>query len=419
MPRSIYISISLITALLSFNAFAQENSQPSVRTERIASVQGQNTSFNQGNDQTAAKKGKTRTHLVVNGDTLWDLSSKYLEDPMMWPALWSYNPQVTNPHWIYPGDIIFLDPSSDEDSASPSDQQPAKRTMAKASYKVPGFYISELPANRGHILYSEQEKNMLAPLDEVQIDFVNVKTRKEVHNGQKFTIFSESRPIKDESGDPIAFKLIRLGSLQIIDHQTETLSTARILEASREISRGDLIIPDEDLIYTVSRTTNSKSMEGRIIDTIDLITQISDEQYVIINRGAEDGVAKGNRFVIFEQREGLNRLPESEEDTLTQYTEEEDRKKDKDKKDKRDGTITRDDEQYWVLDHRTQAPEFPKRDNLEEIYGDRDYTTADLPLKKIGEVIVVDTRDKFCTGIITDSSREVGIDTRVVMIKGQ
>ena len=418
MTRSIYIPISLITALLSFNAFAQEGTEAPVRTERIASVQGQNTSFNQGKTQTASKKSKTRTHLVVNGDTLWDLSSQYLEDPMMWPALWSYNPQVTNPHWIYPGDTIFLDPRSD-DAAEPASPQPEKRAMAKASYKVPGFYISELPANRGHILYSDQEKNMLAPLDEVQVDFVNTKTRKEVHNGQKFTIFSESRPVKDENGDPIAFKLIRLGSLQIIDHQTETLSTAKILDASREISRGDLIIPDEDLIYTVNRTTNGKSMEGRIIDTIDLVTQISDEQYVIINRGAEDGVAKGNRFVIFEQREGLNRLPKSEEDTLTQYTEEENKKKDKDKKDTRDGSITRDDEQYWVLDHTTQAPEFPKRDNLEEIYGDREYTTADLPLKKIGEVIVVDTRDKFCTGIITGSRREVGIDTRVVMIKGQ
>ena len=57
-------------------------------------------------------------------------------------------------------------------------------------------------------------------------------------------------------------------------------------------------------------------------------------------------------------------------------------------------------------------------ETLDELYKDREYTTDDLPLKKIGEILVIDTRDKFCTGIIVGSNREVGIDTRVVMIKG-
>lgn len=423
MIRPIYIPVVIAVTLFASHAFAQEPSQGPTHTERIASVQGQNTSLNKQEEPKTPPRRTARTHLVVNGDTLWELSSQYLNDPMMWPALWSYNPQVTNPHWIYPGDTIYLEPKSEEETVSIVPVSPAlveKKAPAKTSFRVPGFYLTELPQSRGHILFSDQEKNMLAPLDEVQIDFVDIETRKKVHNGQKFTIFSESNPVRNEDGDPMAYKLIRLGSLQIIDHQTETLSTAKILEASREISRGDLIIPDEDLVFTVDRTKNSKSMEGRIIDTIDLITQISSEQYVIINRGSEDGIAKGNRWVIFEQREGLNRLPEAEEDSHTQYADDENKKsKDDENKDPRDGKIERDDEHSWVLGRPTQAPEFPKRETLDDIYGDREYTTSDLPLRKIGEVLVVDTRDKFCTGIVMNSSREVGIDTRVVMIKGQ
>ena len=285
---------------------------------------------------------------------------------------------------------------------------------------VPGIYLSELPENRGHILFSDQEKNMITANDEVQVDWVDIEMRKKVSVGQKFTIFSESKPVRNEDGDPMAYKLIRLGSLEIIDHQTETLSTARITQASREISRGDLIIPNEDLVYQFERTANSKSMEGRIIDSIDIITQISAEQFVIINRGKEDGVSRGNRWVIFEQREGLNLLPKGE-DTQTKYTQNSNKKHHDDEdedKDPRDGKIERDDEQSWVLGRPPQAPAYPERDNLNDIYGDREYTTNDLPLRKIGEVIVVDVKDKFCTGLISNSSREIGIDTRVVMIQG-
>ena len=391
--------------------------------DRIAKVQGQNTSLVQQSQTTASPKSSDpETHTVVSGDTLWDLSARYMSDPLMWPALWSYNPQVTNPHWIYPGDTIYLGPQSDNaiSIAPPIESPKFKSTSAKSRgmIMVPGIYLSKLPETRGHILFSDQEKNMITANDDVQVDWVDIEMRKKVSVGQKFTIFSESKPVRNEDGDPMAYKLIRLGSLEIIDHHTDTLSTARITQASREISRGDIIIPNEDLVYKFDRATNTKSMEGRIIDSIDIITQISAEQYVIINRGTEDGVAQGNRWVIFEQREGLNLL-EKGEDTQTQYTEEKKKSKDDDdNKDPRDGEIERDDEQSWVLGRPPQAPVFPEQDNLDDIYGDREYTTNDLPLRKIGEVVVVDVQDKFCTGIISNSTREVGIDTRVVMIKG-
>ena len=47
-------------------------------------------------------------HVVQNGDTLWSLCSKYFGDPWRWPRLWAANPVITNPHWIFPGDVIRL-----------------------------------------------------------------------------------------------------------------------------------------------------------------------------------------------------------------------------------------------------------------------------------------------------------------------
>jgi hypothetical protein len=47
-------------------------------------------------------------HTVRKGDTLWDLCARYYDNPYNWPKIWSYNPQIQNPHWIYPGDELRM-----------------------------------------------------------------------------------------------------------------------------------------------------------------------------------------------------------------------------------------------------------------------------------------------------------------------
>lgn len=54
------------------------------------------------------KDDAPKTYIVVKGDTLWDISAMYLDSPWLWPRLWQVNPEIDNPHLIYPGDKLSL-----------------------------------------------------------------------------------------------------------------------------------------------------------------------------------------------------------------------------------------------------------------------------------------------------------------------
>jgi LysM repeat protein len=79
------------------------------------------------------------THIVVKGDTLWDISGHYLGNPFQWPSVWKLNPQVKNAHWIYPGDTINLDVSSDSGKAKPSAEVSAHENEGRNGDPLAGF----------------------------------------------------------------------------------------------------------------------------------------------------------------------------------------------------------------------------------------------------------------------------------------
>ena len=116
-------------------------------------------------------------YTVKKGDTLWDLSNKFSDSPWVWPELWSENKQLTNPHWIYPGQRLRLYLRKDlEKVVLPVQKQPSVPAPAKEmpTYYYPkidsiGFIKKTPVAPSGEIIKVRDDKVMISQNDMIYI----------------------------------------------------------------------------------------------------------------------------------------------------------------------------------------------------------------------------------------------------------
>jgi len=102
------------------------------------------------------KKEAEGVYTIKKGDTLWDISARFLKDPFLWPKLWERNPYITNPHWIYPGNPIQLT------SVEPAKKEAAKEESKKVAEEKPKE-VEEKPKEA--VKESEVKKAETAPVE--------------------------------------------------------------------------------------------------------------------------------------------------------------------------------------------------------------------------------------------------------------
>ncbi|MEW6376100.1 MAG: LysM peptidoglycan-binding domain-containing protein [Thermodesulfobacteriota bacterium] len=226
------------------------------------------------------KKEAEGIYTIKQGDTLWDISAKFLKDPFLWPKLWQRNPYITNPHWIYPGQPVRLSPFEEIKKEEPEkvvvEEKPkeveevVKEVEVKEVQKVepppvekkPEVVPEKKPVEEkpmtfpeirsagfindidykgiGIILENREGKNLMAEGDIVYLAF---KTSEPILIGNKYTIFRASEMIRHPVTDKkIGRKYNITGNVQIIDRYSNFF-TAKIIEAFDAIYKGDMIQP--------------------------------------------------------------------------------------------------------------------------------------------------------------------------------
>ncbi len=318
-------------------------------------------------------------HTVRKGDTLWGICDYYFRNPYQWPRIWSYNPQIQNPHWIYPGDLIHLRSGGVLPSTNPATQTTGPSMIDKRRQVVPdtiflrdqGFIDDTDKDNWGEVSGAGVDKMFLTDTDEI---YMHVAEGHDPKVGQELTVF---RPIKAVPGG----RLIQLQGSVRVDRWDPKTRTARgqISETIDVIERGARIGPVGRKFNVVPPVRNDAELKAAIIASIYPHNFYGQNQVVFINKGHEDGIRAGNRLFIMRRGDDWRRSLKSEIAGKR-------------------------------LDHQSDSPSdteaIPK------------FPASDMPEEVIGEIRILETRAHNAAALVTRSVREIERDDEAVMRKG-
>jgi len=287
------------------------------------------------------------TYTVRRGDTLWDISAKFLSKPWLWPEIWQANPQVRNPHLIYPGDVlnlsfingprVKLEPSVHrEGEAVPAIPLAQLRMFLKdmrvmdsnelssAPYVV-GFEEARLRGAVGQNLYVRGLKGepgqrwvIVRPshvFRGYEQDDPNDAENEVVGHMLDSNVAMVTTPWKEDfrddghygRGDDLGVEVSVIGTAETL--RAGDPSTLLLLDATQEIRSGDRVLPLDGPAYDpyyYPHAPRSVPANARVIAFADAMDAAGPRQVVALSIGAKDGVDNGQTFAIFQPGETIH-----------------------------------------------------------------------------------------------------------------
>lgn len=279
-------------------------------------------------------------YVIVPGDTLWDISTVFLDDAYKWPELWSVNEYITNPHWIYPGNKIYfnLGDSLSPPSAGvnePEDSgyvpvRPVEETSEIAcdfpprfdgsaddvSVSAPGFIgDAEDFGIRGSVYGADVPGKLLGAQSYL---YVEIDSGDPPECGDLLGVYRrQGKRIKNVDREVLGYMYRALGTVQVM-RVDDDIATVQLRDSFTEIERGDLVGDAVPVAFTI----DVREPEDELNATI--VARLTEEQYlanmgetVFLDHGLNDGVDVGQSLYIVERRDGQDidkkedeRLPE-------------------------------------------------------------------------------------------------------------
>lgn len=260
-------------------------------------------------------------YVVVKGDTLWDISGRFLKDPWRWPQIWNMNrEEIKNPHWIYPGDLIVLDRSGAEPRLTlvKGDQgnlPTVKLSPGMRSTEISDAGIPPIPIRVIHPFLSQPRVVPLGALDSAPFILGSNTDRYVLGTGDdaiatggkpgvtRWNVLRPGHALTDPvTGELLGYEVIYLGDARtLVEGAPQKI---RITNAVEEIlPRDKLVAADDSATFEYIPHAPEKEINGRIISAYGGFTDSGVYQTVVINRGSRDGLEPGHVLAVF--REGM------------------------------------------------------------------------------------------------------------------
>jgi hypothetical protein len=258
------------------------------------------------------QKNYPERYTVVKGDTLWDISGKFLKNPWQWPKIWKMNrAQIKNPHWIYPGDVIVLDTSGGNPQLKLLSQKTVTLEPNVVVEPLDKEAIHAIPPNvigpflnqplmienneledAPRIVSSQENRLVLSPGTRIYVS--NLKDEDKTF----YNVYRAGDVLKDpDTNEVLGTEAIYLGDARITKFGQP--ASADIVKAKEEIFTKDrLIAANEDFNESFIPHAPDTDIQGRIIKIYGSVAEAGPKTVVAINRGKKDGLEEGHVLAI-------------------------------------------------------------------------------------------------------------------------
>ena len=261
----------------------------------------------------ALADGHPNEYVVQVGDTLWDIAGKFLRDPWFWPEIWYVNPDIENPHLIYPGDVlglIYIDGQARITNvrASTYRMSPQARVtpLSEAVSSIPYEDVAAFLSS-GVVLEKGQADSLPYLLD-TRGDHLIASAGNEIYvrgiDGDVPSTRYNIVHVGEAMIDPDDNRLIGYHGIMIGEgslRRTGDPATVALTSTKQEATIGDRLLPASvDVPLNFFPRAPSSNIEGRIIHVVGGVTQIGQYQVVVMNRGSGNGLSVGDVLSVFQ-----------------------------------------------------------------------------------------------------------------------
>ena len=271
------------------------------------------------------KMDAPKSYTVSKGDTLWDISNAFLKSPWLWPEIWHANPQIHNPHLIFPDDVVSLVYVDGRPRLTVVSRGNTGRTV-KLKPKVRTLPVESaipaipLPAIQSYLKHSRVVNN-LNELEQAPYVFASKDGRVASVEGQqvyargmisapgsRYDAFREGRSLMDpDSGENLGFIAHKIAELDVNNVQGD-MATLTISSSQKELKPGDRLLKEDgfNFVTTFFPRAPDAPIEGKIVANLNNSKRTARFDTVIINRGQRESLRQGDILAIYKQSQVMD-----------------------------------------------------------------------------------------------------------------
>ena len=266
-------------------------------------------------------------YIVESGDTLWDISERVVGNPYLWPKVWSLNPEITNPHWIFPGDIVRFYRSDNElptqtliaaEMSVPVDEigggeeeeeeevedAPARIEMVDTAPELRvdrpvtrfvGVFVTPRELQEaGTLSNASPDQIILGP--EARI-YLTLNKGIQAARGDRMMLYRGLGPVEHPITEDRFGYMTEVTGIAIVEQIQGRVVQARIERTVVEVERGQLVTPMvRELNVVLQDNPAQREIKGTVVAVRENGSFAGEGEFVFIDKGSKHGIERGNRL---------------------------------------------------------------------------------------------------------------------------